>query len=357
MKRLTITTLLIIVFYQGFSCTSFILREKNNYYLAKNFDYFIGDGLIFINQRNDIKIGPCIPPEKPSQWISKYGSITFNLYGKDLPMSGMNEKGLTIECLWLEGTKYPIPDNRLAVPELGWIQFMLDNCSTIDEVIEFDKQIRISNTSLAGIHFIMIDSLGNSAIFEMIDGKTLITKGKEFQPEVIENQIYSESLKYMKNFQLGQRCYTRPINDKRERFEMVSEMLEDKLLSDNSIDYSFRILKKVSWTTENGDSPTQWSIIYDINSKTIHFLTKNFANIKTIKLSDYNFDCSDDILTRDINLDLNSINVKDFKKYNIGEAKIHMKNVFEAGAFTRGKIPDDKIDAILNATSKKGCIK
>ncbi|MFA5641039.1 MAG: hypothetical protein WC946_11250 [Bacteroidales bacterium] len=54
---------------------------------------------------------------------------------------------------------------------------------------------------------------------------------------------------------------------------------------------------------------------------------------------------------------MNSINVKDFKKYNIGEAKIHMKNVFEAGVFTRGKITDDMIDAILNATSKKGCIK
>lgn len=357
MKRLIITSLMILICYKGFSCTSFILKETNNFFLAKNFDFFTGEGIIFINQKNDIKIGPCIPPEKPSQWISKYGSITFNLYGKDLPMSGMNEKGLTIECLWLEDTKYPVPDTRMAVPELGWIQFMLDNCSTIDEVIEADKKIRISNTSFAGIHFIMIDSFGNSAIFEMIDGKTIITKNKDFQPAVIENQVYSKSLEYMEKFSLGVRCYNRPINDKRERFEMVSQMISDKKSNDNAVDYCFKILKKVTWTTENGDSPTQWSIVYDINNKMIHFSTKSFINIKTLKLNDFNFDCSNDILKVEMNTDLSSISVKDFNKYNMVEAKIQMINVFEKGAFTRGKIPDVMIDEILNATNKKGCIK
>jgi len=92
--------ILVLISYETYPCTSFILRDNNSLYLGKNFDYPIGSGFIFINQRNDIKTGVCIPPEKPSQWVSKYGSISFNVYGKDLPMSGMNEKGLVIETLW-----------------------------------------------------------------------------------------------------------------------------------------------------------------------------------------------------------------------------------------------------------------
>jgi choloylglycine hydrolase len=31
---------------------------------------------------------------KTISWISKYGSITFNQYGREFPTGGMNEKGL-----------------------------------------------------------------------------------------------------------------------------------------------------------------------------------------------------------------------------------------------------------------------
>ena len=89
----------------------------------------------------------------------------------------------------------------------------------------------------------------------------------------------------------------------------------------------------------------------------IHFSTKGFPNIKTLKLNDFNFDCSNDIFEINMNIDLSSISLNDFNKYNLVEAKIHMKNVFEKGAFTRGKIPDVMIDEILNATNKKGCTK
>jgi choloylglycine hydrolase len=355
MKRLTVTALAILICYAGFSCTSFILREGNNAFLAKNFDYFTGEGFLFINQRNDIKTGACIPPEKPSQWISKYGSISFNLYGKDLPMSGMNEKGLIIESLWLDGTKYPLPDERMAVPELGWIQFMLDNCSTIDEVMEFDKQIRIANTSMAEIHFILLDSKGNSAVFEMVDGKTRITKGEYLNPEVLENQLYSKSLDWMNDNPSGLKSYTLPITDKRERFEMVSQMIADKQADCNPVNYSFSILQKVTWTAENEDAPTHWSIVYESNNRSIHFKTKVNTNIKTIALSDFDFECSDYILTANMNVEAHSLKAVDFEKYNLDEAKKSLKQVFDAVPFTKGKIPDVMIDEIINATGKKGC--
>ncbi|TVQ13078.1 MAG: linear amide C-N hydrolase, partial [Bacteroidetes bacterium] len=131
---------LILFGLKSYSCTSFILRTHDNIYLGKTMDYNTGRGFVFVNQRHDSKVGFSIPPEKPSQWVSKYGSITFNVYGKDLPNSGMNEKGLVVESLWLDETLYPEPDSRDALPELAWIQYMLDNCATIDEVIEANNR-------------------------------------------------------------------------------------------------------------------------------------------------------------------------------------------------------------------------
>lgn len=62
-------------------------------------------------------------------------------------------------------TFYPLLDNRPAVNELQWVQFQLDNCSTIDEVIKSDKFIRISKIN-QDLHFLICDKSGNTAVIE-----------------------------------------------------------------------------------------------------------------------------------------------------------------------------------------------
>lgn len=324
--------------------------------MAKNFDYYTGEGVIFINQRNDTKTVACVMPEEPARWVSKYGSITFNIYSKDLPISGMNESGLIIESLWLDDTRYPEPDERMAVPELGWVQFMLDNCATIDEVISFDNQLRIANTSLAKIHFMLLDSGGNSAIVEMIDGKTKVTRGGNLDPEVLENQTFIKSLDYMRNNPLGTKCYTLPINDKRERFEMVAQMLNDKNAGEDPLKYSFNVLQKVTWTTENGEAPTQWSVVYNPMAKSIYFKTRQNPQVKSIHLGDFNFQCSDVLKTVSLHTEVASVKPTDLKKYTIDDARIQLKQVFESVPFTKGKIPDEMIEYILHTTAKKECL-
>ena len=39
----------------------------------------IGTGLVIVNKSNLIKRADVDPPEKPVEWISKYGSVTFNV--------------------------------------------------------------------------------------------------------------------------------------------------------------------------------------------------------------------------------------------------------------------------------------
>ncbi len=46
-------------------------------------------------------------------WTAVYGSISFNQYGKEFPTGGMNEKGLVVELMWLDETKFPAQDKSL----------------------------------------------------------------------------------------------------------------------------------------------------------------------------------------------------------------------------------------------------
>ena len=46
---------------------------------------------------------------QPARWTSKFGSVTFNQYGKDNPMGGVNERGLVIEVMELQWRQEGLP--------------------------------------------------------------------------------------------------------------------------------------------------------------------------------------------------------------------------------------------------------
>ena len=96
------------------ACTTFCLRDDGRILFGKNYDWNVGDGLLVVNQRGIARQAD-MPDDRPASWVSRYGSVTFNQYGRDFPSGGMNEAGLVIELMWLEGSRYPAPDQRPAV--------------------------------------------------------------------------------------------------------------------------------------------------------------------------------------------------------------------------------------------------
>jgi uncharacterized protein (TIGR03663 family) len=98
-------------------CTTFLLHEGREVLAGKNLDWPIGDGAIHLNRRNRSKSALLRNPGRPLRWTSKYGSVTFNQLGHDLPLGGMNERGLVIEELSYSPARYPDRDARPAVNE------------------------------------------------------------------------------------------------------------------------------------------------------------------------------------------------------------------------------------------------
>ncbi len=271
MKYLIPFLFLLLKALPSFSCTTFVLQTENELVFGRNLDWKSDDGLLLVNKRNVNKTALVFPPSKPMQWTSKYGSITFNQFGKEFPFGGMNEKGLVVEIM-LADAQYPYNDARLAVNELQWVQYQLDNAQSIDEVISSDATLRISSIQKQ-LHFLVCDSTGNTAVIEFKNGKMIVYQGSDLPIKVLENDVYATSLK--KNAQ-NQSC----------RFSRAADMIErfPSKQDTDVVDYSFNILDEVALSGS-------WSIVYDIKNKKIQFKTASNPNIQWLELKNFDFDC------------------------------------------------------------------
>lgn len=173
------------------ACTTFVLSDGNVVLFARNFDWDWGDGIVVVNQRDIEKTAFIAPPEKPARWTSKYGSVTFNQFGREMPYGGINEVGLVVEQMMLFESKYPKPDERPAVNMLQWIQYQLDNCQTVEEVIATDKFLR--QTVPQGkqrIHYLICDASGNATTIEFLNGKMVYHDFLELTHDRHRNYLY-----------------------------------------------------------------------------------------------------------------------------------------------------------------------
>jgi choloylglycine hydrolase len=223
MKKLFPLALLCIISNALIACTTFFINKNGQLIFGRNYDWITGAGIVNTNQRGMFKTAMSTGEGNTrASWTSKYGSITFNQYGKEFPTGGMNEKGLVVELMWLDGTMYPAADKRPAVGVLQWIQYQLDNAATINDVISNDKQIRIGEKDTP-IHYLVADAAGNVMTVEFLNGKMVIHKDADLPFPVLTNNTYASSVQTAK-----------PIIEKQQ----------DITLNDNSLD---RFVKACSW--------------------------------------------------------------------------------------------------------------
>ena len=252
-----------------------------------------------VNPRYLEKTALIDPSDNPIRWTSKYGSITFNKVGRDLPFGGINEEGLVVEQMRLDCTVYPSKDGRNAISACQWIQFQLDNYSSVEQVMSSDTLLRIVDAT-SKFHFLVCDRFGTSVVVEFLEGKMVCHTSKDFPVQALANNRYDESLNCYKNN-----------GDTRSNLSLYNcctsaRQIEhpDTSVDDSTIGYTLRVLNSVS----QGVS-TKWSIAYDITNMKIYFKCfetptiigkqKIFAKkardakIKILDFKGIDFNCSD----------------------------------------------------------------
>lgn len=298
-------------------CTTYINRKKDKIILAQNYDFYYDHGLIVTNKRGIRKSNLELEPYL-IEWISKYGSVTFNQFARELPTCGMNEKGLAIALMWHEGAVPEPKDNRPFLNELQWIQYQLDNFSSVPEVLAEIEKLRIS-MEIFPLHYTIADSNGNSAIIEFVNQELKIYENPNIH--ILTNSNYESSLKYSK-----EKPHSSSSDSSLDRFCRIynsfdKEQLENEFERLDLVKIRPKISSVFNWVLK-GIPPTftYWSIIYDCTNMAIHYSTKESSEIKSIKCSNFDYSNETDVLVLDINENLkgnvNSSFIKYTKEHN-----------------------------------------
>ncbi len=332
------------------ACTTFCLIHGKELVFGRNYDFPIGYGLVMINKRNVFKTAQAESGSRPAQWTSKFGSVTFNQFGRDMPMGGMNEAGLVVELMQLDETQYPPADSRPAVGCLEWIQYQLDNSSTVQEVIQHSDEIRIQSN--VGIHFLIADSKADVATIEFLNGRLVVNSGDKMPVKALANNTYQESVAYLNRFGDFDGSEKLP-NSMRslDRFTRAAAMIGEYKDKDSksAIDYSFEILRNVAQ-----GSHTKWSIVYDLRKLTVHFLTSEANSRRFIALKSFDFACASPVKTLDVNADLAGDVAEKFSDYTLAENRKLVISSFQNSPFTK-EISLSELEEIAKHPEKSIC--
>lgn len=291
-----------------YPCSTFKLQKGEVLLYGHNLNQADMDvpGMVFINKRGIFKHGRTFSEllfkdqRNPSNfaWISRYGSVTFNAFGKDFPDGGMNEVGLYI---WEmnEAAEFPKNENKPRLMHMNWIQYVLDSYSTIDEIIKSASEFQLDDGGMTW-HYFISDASGNSASLAFIDGKVKVNKGNDMPVPGLFNTPYDKELEIIKYYKGYGGFYDIELENPRvPRFVKTAKMVDDYEKSMDPIDYGFKILKNITV-----DNIPEWSVLIDAANKKVYYKTRITPTVKYFDMKELDFSNNTPVSILDMDADV-----------------------------------------------------
>jgi penicillin V acylase-like amidase (Ntn superfamily) len=288
------------------ACTSFCLDNGGQAVFGTNYDNQIWEGLLFVNQRGVTKSGwEAGTSGRYAFWTAEYGSVAFNLAGVQMVWAGMNEAGLTVSTMWLGETRNPAPDERPPLVSPLWLQYQLDTCATLEEVMANETRVRISD---AVDHYLICDRSGACAAVEFLEGQTVFHSGDDMPVKVLTNHAYQKAVAA---WQVG-----RLRENSVQRFGIAADRVTAFEATDpaSAVDYAFETLAQVSGQATGG-SPTQWSIVFDTQNLRVHFRTSRNEQVRSVDFAKLDFTCGSPVRVLDIHAPLSGDISQDLDRF------------------------------------------
>ncbi len=263
----------------SFRCSDIFFNRGNSYTSARTMDFANDlDSKLVVNNRG-IKSASCIKNIKGKifSWTSRYGSVTVNCLD-NVVTDGLNEKGLSGGLLWLEETKYSQPGEKPALSSDKWVQYFLDNCEDVDEVINLSKDIDVVSYVKEGfnehkpvpLHAVFHDKKGKTAILEYKEGELHVYQSKE-NSVLTNSPFYPQQIEHFERYkdEYSEKILISEPIDSKDRFINLS-LLVDKI---NPFSISKEVIGKVDGILDRvtikpkddikGTFCTLWSVIRD----------------------------------------------------------------------------------------------
>lgn len=232
-----------------YACRAAAFGQGSSRYIVKSFDFDVDGGQFFRSDRGQAKKALVLKPSlKPLTWISRYSSVIFTQLGPNLPFGGMNERGLTVEALWLEKSPMADEDSRLAINESQYIQYLLDRAENVEEVINLSNDLQISRV-FAPVHYFICDKAQICAVAEMSKAGLRFKKISDRRQQMVENISHGQMIK---------------VPGANKIFASFTKHLSQAQTAD--VKSSFEWLEKVKtpgWS--------RWQVVYDLERLELQF--------------------------------------------------------------------------------------
>lgn len=349
-----LTVVVVVVFFfpaEGRPCTTFCFQHDGQWIFGRNYDWMVEHGMIVVNKRNVAKAA--FVDNSPLRWISRYGSVTFNQYGRELPLGGMNEAGLVIECMWLSQTEYPHVDSRDEITELQWIQYQLDVAATVEEVIASDSTVRIRVEQSQPLHFLVCDRNGGCAAIEFLGGRMVVHSGNDLPATSLTNSTYEYSKGILEAFDGDEASRMFNVADyslKRFIWAARGAGAWNPKTSGPPVEYAFGILEKVSVES------TVWRIVYDVANGRVYFRTRSNGNIRFFEFGEFDFSCGSPVEILDMSLEGEGDVTGNFIDYTF-EANIDLIHRTFAETDFLKNIPEEAMQSLARYPDSLPCKK
>lgn len=193
----------------------------------------------------------------PDMWVYR----TNLLLAPYVPRDGMNECGLVVSTLNVPHSEVTFDNKKITVSRWQATRLMLDHAANVDEAISLLSKYNIY-TGPSGLHYLLADSSGDSAIVEFLDGKIEVVRSDDTW-QVASNFI---AAKY------------EAVRTGQDRFDKANDYLK-KMQGNISEKEAMNILEIVS------QSGTVWSSLYNMTTGKVSISNeRDYENIYTCEL-------------------------------------------------------------------------
>ncbi|MGF1737869.1 linear amide C-N hydrolase [Photobacterium satsumensis] len=290
-------------------CSALGLMATENSVLGVNYDFQFDHGMMVINPRKLHKWSE-LPLGGQFRWHSRYGSATLVQFGCELPCGGINEMGLSIHLLEQRDASYPpLCPMEPALSELQWIQYQLDTCASIDEVLANLTTIKVYSQFIP-LHYVIADSSGQGAVIEFVHGEIVVSRFQAGKPLVLTNHSLASSRQHYQQSSLAKPAacssssiarycrlldYSQTFQDSRKAPEhFVREGLEKVAIAGKCWDPLLQVLFGA------GSFRTCWQILFTPGNRTMGFNRYGNGCGFRICLDDWAFDTLQERLCCDL---------------------------------------------------------
>jgi penicillin V acylase-like amidase (Ntn superfamily) len=266
---------------------------------ARTMDLYISDEprLVYL-PRGIARTGAKVP--NAERWTSKYASV--GLTALDAATSdGVNEAGLSVHLLYLHGSVHEPVDQRPAVSNALWPQFVLDNYKTVAEALDGLQKVQIVSARVHDrewpLHLSIEDSTGDSAVLEFVDGKLVVHHGKDVTVMTNEPPLADQLVNLKRYKEFGGTLAMPGDIDPLSRFVRASSYLKTlpkPASTREAVGMITGVLRSVAVPfgaadTSGGEStdswPTRWGTVTDHTHKVYYVMPVGGPNVYWVDLA------------------------------------------------------------------------